>query len=66
MIVLCFTNPATEEMYKAATKGKTTKADKKHHGYGIEIIRMAVERNNGRMQYLFENGKLILEISFEI
>jgi len=64
-IMFHFTNPATREMYEAATQGKTTKPDKKHHGYGVESIQMAVERNGGKMEYRYEEGKLVLELIFE-
>lgn len=64
-IMIHFKNPATQEMYEAAVREKTTKQDKKHHGYGVGNIRMAVERNGGKMEYRYEEGKLILEIIFD-
>lgn len=64
-IMFHFKNPATREMYEAAVQGRTTKPDKKYHGYGVGNIRMAVERNGGKMEYRYEEGKLVLEIIFE-
>lgn len=59
-----FENPATSEMYNTVKRGNTSKENKKEHGFGIENIRMAVEKNNGRMEYLYSNEKLALEIYF--
>lgn len=55
-------NPASEEMYQAIVKEKTTKSDSDNHGYGIRNIRHAVERLNGSMEYRYATGKIALEI----
>lgn len=61
-----FENPATMEMYEVIKQSGTTKEDSKNHGFGIENIRRAVEKNGGVMEYLYQDGKLILEIYFEV
>lgn len=55
-------NPASEKMYQAIVKEKTTKADSDNHGYGIRNIRHAVERLNGSMGYRYIDGTIALEI----
>lgn len=55
-------NPASEEMYQAIAKEKTTKSDSGNHGYGIRNIRHAVERLNGSMEYRYKDRKITLEI----
>ena len=60
-----FTNPATQGMYMALSKGKTTKKDCKNHGFGVENIRRVVVKNGGEIDYLFRDGKLIIEMCFE-
>ena len=61
-----FENPATAEMYETVRQNGTTKMDNKDHGFGILNIKRAVEKNCGEMEYLFQDGKLILEVYFEI
>lgn len=61
-----FKNQATPKMYEAIKENKTTKKDNRNHGLGVENIRMVVERNNGEMEYCYENGNVILEIQFEV
>lgn len=61
-----FTNPATAEMYEAVRHGRTTKADSENHGFGMENIQRVVGKNHGETDYFFENGKLIVEMYFEI
>ncbi len=55
-------NPATEEMYQQLQRGGTSKDDVENHGYGVGNIQRAVKRLNGEMNYLYQNGKVILEI----
>ncbi|MBD5458428.1 MAG: GHKL domain-containing protein [Lachnospiraceae bacterium] len=61
-----FTNPATAEMYEAVKRGKTTKADRENHGFGMENIQRVVRKNRGETAYSFKDGKLIVEMFFEI
>lgn len=65
-IMLHFTNAATLEMYLAVKENVTTKEDILNHGFGVGNIRVAVEKNGGEMEYLFEDGKLTLEICFRV
>lgn len=64
-VFLYFKNPATEEMYKAVCGKNTTKADNRNHGFGVENIRIAAERNGGEVSYQYKEDKLVLEIFFE-
>lgn len=57
-----FENPASEIMYQAVMKEKTTKEDTDNHGHGVKNIRQAVGRLGGEMEYRYENGKIRLEI----
>lgn len=61
-----FSNPATSEMYATLKQGKTGKADRYMHGYGVENIRTVVKRNGGELEYIWKDGILALEIYFEI
>lgn len=65
-VLFQFTNPATAEMYEAIKHGQTTKTDNKNHGFGIENIQSVVNKNGGETDYSFKNGKLIVEIYFEM
>lgn len=65
-IMFHFTNEATSEMYLAVKQNITTKKDALNHGLGVGNIRMAVEKNGGEMEYLYEDGKLTLEICFRV
>ncbi|MBQ6888165.1 MAG: sensor histidine kinase [Lachnospiraceae bacterium] len=65
-ILFQFANPATTEMYETVKKGKTIKEDSQNHGFGMENIRMAVEKNGGELQYQYNDGKITLEIFFEV
>lgn len=64
-VFLRFANPATKKMYEAVMGNATTKADKRNHGFGVENIRMAAERNGGNVSYQYKDGVLTLEIFFE-
>jgi len=55
-------NSASEEMYQAIVKEKTTKADSDNHGYGVRNIKHAVERLHGSMEYNYMDGRISLEI----
>ena len=55
-------NTATEEDFKNLMEEKTSKDNKELHGFGAANIKRAVERMKGRMQYSFQEGKVILEI----
>lgn len=59
---ISISNPATEEMYQMIMNSKTTKEDKRNHGLGIGNIRMAVERNQGQVEYQYQEGIITLEI----
>ncbi len=61
-----FVNPATTKMYEMARQNKTAKGDRENHGFGIENIRMAVEKYGGKMEYRYKDEKLTLEIYFEV
>lgn len=61
-----FVNPANMEMYEAVQNGKTMKSDKHNHGFGLENIQRAVDKNGGKIEYLFQEEKMITEIYFEI
>jgi len=61
-----FTNPAAPEMYEAVKTGRTTKADRKNHGLGMENVKRAVEKNGGEIEYFYRDGKLVVEMYFEI
>lgn len=61
-----FANPATPEMYEAVKRGRTTKEDKRGHGFGMENVKRALDRNGGEIEYLYKEGKLIIEMYFEI
>ena len=61
-----FTNPATVEMYEAAKYGRTTKADCGNHGFGMENVQRVVRKNGGETEVFWKDGKLIVEIYFEI
>lgn len=65
-VLFQFTNPATAEMYEAIRKGITTKADGKNHGFGIENVQRVVSGNGGDIDFFFKDGKLIVEMYFEI
>lgn len=65
-VLFRFTNPATAEMYEAIRHGGTTKADTENHGFGMENIRRVVDKYGGETEYLFQDGKLITEMYFEI
>ena len=65
-VLFQFTNPATAEMYEAIKHGGTTKTDSKYHGFGMENIQSVVSRNGGETDYSFKDGKLIVEIYFEM
>ena len=55
-------NPATEEEYQCLMEGKTSKEDGERHGFGVRNVKMAVERMNGRLEYRYQDHKVILEI----
>lgn len=61
-----FANPATSEMYEALKRGRTTKDDKRNHGFGMENVKRALDRNGGEIEYLYREGKLVVEMYFEI
>ena len=61
-----FANPATSEMYEALRCGRTTKDDKRNHGFGMENVKRALDRNGGEIEYLYREGKLVVEMYFEI
>ena len=65
-VLFRFTNPATAKMYEAIRHGGTTKADSQNHGFGMENVRRVVDQNGGEIEYLFEDGKLIIEMYFEV
>lgn len=65
-VLFQFTNPATFEMYEAIKHGETNKADRKNHGFGIENVQRVVKRNGGETEYFYKDGKLIVEMYFEI
>lgn len=65
-VLLQFINPATAEMYEMIRNGGTTKADHKNHGLGMESIRRAVGENGGEIGYFYRDGKLTIEMYFEI
>ncbi|MCM1257985.1 MAG: GHKL domain-containing protein [Roseburia sp.] len=61
-----FMNPATPEMYNALKSGRTTKQDKRNHGFGMKNVKRAVDRNGGEIAYLYREGMLVVEMYFEI
>ena len=65
-VLFQFINPATAEMYEALREGRTTKTDKRNHGFGMKNIQRVVNKHGGKIETLFENGKIIIEIYFEI
>ena len=65
-VLFQFTNPATVEMYEAVRHGGTTKADTENHGFGMENVRRVIDKYSGETEYLFKDGKLIVEMYFEI
>lgn len=44
-------------------KIETSKKDKKHHGYGLNIVKSIVEKNNGDFKIYSENNNFIFEIA---
>ena len=64
-VLFQFTNPATDTMYEAIKQGRTTKADNIKHGFGMENVRRVVDKYGGETEYLFKDGKLIVEMYFE-
>ena len=65
-VLFQFTNPATAEMYEAIRYGRTTKADSINHGFGIENIQRVVRENGGNIDYFYKDGKLVVEMYFEM
>lgn len=65
-VLFQFTNPATADMYEAVKHGRTTKADSQIHGFGMENVKRVVHKYGGEMEYFFQDGKLIVEMYFEI
>lgn len=65
-VLFRFTNPATLEMYKALRKGNTTKKDSQNHGFGMENVQRVVKKNKGEMECFFRDGKLTIEMYFEV
>ncbi len=44
---------------------KTSKSDKKHHGYGVKIIREIAEKYNGRCDFFEEKNVFCCLVSFK-
>lgn len=65
-VLFQFTNPATADMYEAVKHGRTTKADRQIHGFGMENVKRVVHKYGGETEYFFQAGKLIVEMFFEI
>ena len=65
-VLFQFTNPATAEMYEAIKHGRTTKINSENHGFGMENVRRVVDKYGGEAEYLFKDGKLVVEMYFEI
>lgn len=61
-----FANPADPQMYEALKRGRTTKDDKRNHGFGMENVKRVLDRNGGEIEYLYREGKLVVEMYFEI
>ena len=55
-------NTATEEAYRHVMDGQTSKENQELHGFGIKNLRRAVERMNGRLEYHYQDQKVILEV----
>lgn len=60
----CFSNTATQEMYKNVINCTTSKQDETKHGFGMKNIESAVVRNQGEMEYRFTGEMIVLEIYF--
>jgi hypothetical protein len=65
MQVISFTNPATEDMYRHIMMRKTEKDDSERHGFGIDNIMKAASRLNGKAEYSYKDGEVILKVLFE-
>ena len=64
MQVISFTNPATEDMYEHIRMKKTEKDDSERHGFGIDNIMKAASRLNGKAEYSYKDGEVILKVLF--
>lgn len=57
-------NPIEWEVDADCFNGRTTKADKASHGFGIGNIKKAVANYNGMVQFFVEEDKFRMEIRF--
>lgn len=60
------TNPVTTEPQIKNGKIKTSKSDKKNHGFGLENIRKTVEKHNGYIKANCENKIFSLDIAITL
>ncbi len=62
-VLLCTVeNPATEGMYQQIQQRGVSGDNLKNPGYGVGKIERAVKRLNGEMRYIYQAGKITLEI----
>lgn len=66
-LYICVINPIDESAEeKKLLSLKTTKQDKRLHGYGHRIVESIVQKYNGMMNRTVKNGKYIVDISLDL
>ena len=60
-IIIQIANSCIEEPVISKGNFKTSKADKRHHGWGMKNVRLAVEKYYGTMEY--EYNKNVFTVS---
>jgi hypothetical protein len=62
MLIARFENQFSHKIEKNQSKFLSTKKDPENHGYGLQSIKMIVEKYNGEMDVKTEGGSFILTI----
>ena len=61
-IIIQIANSCIEEPIISKGNFKTSKTDKRHHGWGMKNVRLAVEKYHGTMEYEYNKNMFIVSV----
>ena len=61
-IIIQIANSCIEEPVISKGNFKTSKTDKRHHGWGMKNVRLAVEKYHGTMEYEYNKNMFIVSV----
>lgn len=61
-IIIQIANSCIEEPVISKGNFKTSKTDKRHHGWGMKNVRLAVEKCHGTMEYEYNKNMFIVSV----